>query len=344
MRRLIAPLLGLVLLALAAYALVMYWRQPVAMPAGGYYLDVAPGESLGSLADRLAGDGIVRSGQLLKLYGRATGLDARLHSGEYRFEGRLTSAQILDRIGRGEVVTYRVTLPEGITLARALEILAGARRLDPVLSGPDDRRLLGLAPGRLSAEGLFLPETYRYERGTTDWDILRRAHADLDSALDRLWRNRHVPLPYEEPYDALIMASIVERETGVASERRQVAGVFVRRLQRGMRLQTDPTVIYGLGAGFDGNLTRAHLRDADNPYNTYRHGGLPPTPIALPGMAALHAALNPQEGSALYFVARGDGSHVFSDTLEEHRAAVRTYQLERRSDYRSHPPEGDGVN
>lgn len=338
MRRLIVGLLASGLLfGLAGYVLLDQWRQPLDMPAAGYYLEVSPGDSLSSLSDRLAADGIIRSAWMLNLYGRLTGLDARLHSGEYRLEGRLTAAQILARIGRGDVVTYSVTLPEGITLARALTLLSTAQGLVSTLSGVDDERLLALAAERPSAEGLFLPETYRYERGASDWDILRRAHADLTAALGRLWEQRSVSLPYNEPYEALIMASIVERETGVARERGQVAGVFVRRLQRGMRLQTDPTVIYGLGADFDGNLTRAHLRDADNPYNTYRHGGLPPTPIALPGKPALRAALNPEEGSALYFVARGDGSHVFSDTLEEHNQAVQRYQLQRRSDYRSHP-------
>lgn len=339
MRRLIlVAITAALLLGVAACAWWTQWQRPIAMPADGYYLEVAPGDTLSSLSHRLAADGIIRSRLMLNWYGRFTGLDARLQSGEYRLEGSLTTPEVLAHIGRGDVISYTVTLPEGITLDRALAILRDAPGLTSLLSGTEDDRLLALADGRLSAEGLFLPETYRYERGTTDWEILRRAHDDLMVALDRLWSERSSPLPYSEPYDALIMASIVERETGVARERRQVAGVFVRRLQLGMRLQTDPTVIYGLGASFDGNLTRAHLRDPDNPYNSYRHGGLPPTPIALPGIPALHAALNPQEGTALYFVARGDGTHVFSDTLEAHQRAVREYQLQRRSDYRSHPP------
>jgi UPF0755 protein len=151
------------------------------------------------------------------------------------------------------------------------------------------------------------------------------------------WQHRSQPLPYESPYEALIMASIVERETGLPDERGEIAGVFVRRLQRNMRLQTDPTVIYGLGEEFDGNLRRVHLLDQSNPYNTYRHRGLPPTPIALPGRAAIHAALHPQEGKTLFFVARGDGGHYFSETLAEHERAVRKYQLQRREDYRSAP-------
>jgi UPF0755 protein len=151
------------------------------------------------------------------------------------------------------------------------------------------------------------------------------------------WAARDDGLPYETPYEALIMASIIEKETGLAEERGQIAGVFVRRLRRGMRLQTDPTIIYGLGESFDGNLTRKHLADPANPYNSYRHGGLPPTPIALPGRAAIHAALHPEPGDALFFVARGDGGHVFSASLAEHEEAVRKYQLRRRRDYRSSP-------
>ena len=341
MRRLIvAAITAALLLGVAGYAAWIQWQRPVAMPANGYYLEVAPGDTLSSLSHRLAADRIIRSRLMLNWYGRLTGLDARLQSGEYRLEGNLTTPQVLAHIGRGNVISYTVTLPEGITLERALAIMRDVPGLESILSGSEDSRLLALADGRLSAEGLFLPETYRYERGTTDWEILRRAHDDLMVALNRLWSERSTALPYSEPYDALIMASIVERETGVAQERRAVAGVFVRRLQRGMRLQTDPTVIYGLGARFDGNLTKAHLQDADNSYNSYRHSGLPPTPIALPGISALHAALNPQEGSALYFVARGDGTHVFSDTLEAHQRAVQEYQLQRRPDYRSQPPRG----
>ena len=338
MRRLILLLpIVLLLAALAGYVLRDEWHYAVKMPPEGYYLEVAPGDSLATLSKRLATDGVIRNARMLNLYGRATGLDARLHSGEYRLTGNLTAAQILDFLSRGDVVSYNVTLPEGITLARAVEILSSAPGLDAVLTGPDDRRLPELAEGRQSAEGLFLSETYHYVRGASDWEILRRAHTDLMATLNRLWAGRLLSLPYKEPYEALIMASIIERETGVPEERQQVAGVFIRRLQRGMRLQTDPTVIYGLGTDFDGNLTRVHLRDADNPYNTYRHGGLPPTPIALAGVAALRAALSPQDGSALYFVARGDGTHVFSDTLEQHQNAVRRYQLQRQTDYRSQP-------
>jgi UPF0755 protein len=190
----------------------------------------------------------------------------------------------------------------------------------------DDSVLARLGLDAPSPEGLFFPATYHYEDGDSDLDILARAARRMQKELDTAWQGRRDGLPYTSPYEALIMASIIEKETGRAEERARIGGVFVRRLQRGMKLQTDPTVIYGLGTGFDGNLRRADLR-RDTPYNTYVHHGLPPTPIAMPGADAIAAALDPAPGSALYFVAKGDGAHHFSNSLREHNAAVRRYQL-----------------
>ena len=232
---------------------------------------------------------------------------------------------------------HQVTLPEGITLARAIEILAQQKQLVHELDGVLDQRIAALTSGYPGSEGLFFPDSYQYEKGASDWDILQRAFAAMQRALDEEWQHRSENLPYQSPYDALIMASIVERETGLPEERSEIAGVFVRRLYQNMRLQTDPTIIYGLGDTYQGNLRRKHLEDESNRYNTYRHKGLPPTPIALPGRAAIHAALHPQDGKTLYFVARGDGGHYFSETLAEHQQAVRKYQLNRRQDYRSSP-------
>ena len=196
--------------------------------------------------------------------------------------------------------------------------------------------LLGLPEGS-SVEGWLLPETYHYHKGLSDIDVIGIAYANMQSTLSRLWPSRDQGLPYETPYEALIMASLIEKETGTASERPEIAGVFVRRLQKNMRLQTDPAVIYGLGDRYQGNLTRAHLREP-GPYNTYLNKGLPPTPIAMPGEAAIFAALHPAAGNALYFVAKGDGSHAFSATLTEHEAAVQRYQVRKRSqNYRSSP-------
>ncbi len=339
--------LGLVVvlaLALAAAVGAQYlqrlWQQPLAIPAEGYALAIAPGDSLSTVARELHRQGVLPfHPRLLQAYGRWTGLDARMKRGEYLLPAGLTAGGLLPLLSEGKVIQYLVTLPEGITLARAVDLLGEHETLRRELNGSGDPRIVDLTAAYPSPEGLFFPDSYAFERGASDWQILQRAFDRMQDILTEEWAGRAPELPYESAYDALIMASIVERETGQAYERPAIAGVFVRRLQRRMRLQTDPTVIYGLGDAFNGNLRRHHLQDAANRYNTYRHGGLPPTPIALPGRAAINAALHPAGGDALYFVARGDGSHAFSATLAEHEAAVREYQLRRRSDYRSAPVE-----
>jgi len=300
-------------------------------------VNVAPGDSLRSVVARLQSDGVLAYPRLALYYGRWSGIDSRIKQGEYRLTRGLTIESLLDLLQSGAVIQYQVTLPEGITLTRALEILGQTAEMDGVLEGPADPRLLELVRPHPSPEGLFFPDSYRFTRGTSDWQLLQRAHGKMLQVVAEEWERRAQGLPYETPYEALIMASIIERETGLPEERGAIAGVFVRRLQKGMRLQTDPTVIYGLGASFDGNLRRRNLKDDSNPYNTYRRFGLPPTPIALPGLASIRAALDPEPGDHLYFVARGDGGHVFSATLAEHEEAVRKYQLQRRKDYRSSP-------
>lgn len=340
MRRLLLAVLLLAALA-AAWGTVELrerWRAPLAIPEGGFTLVVAAGDTLRTVAARLHDAGVLRDPLLLRLYGRWTGLDQQLKQGEYLLPAGTTASGALALMQRGDVIRYQVTLPEGITLARAIQILAEQPQINVVLTGPADQRLLDLVAPHAHPEGWFFPDSYQYTRGETDLAILTRAHAAMRVILEQEWARRSEPLPYETPYDALIMASVIERETGLPRERGDIAGVFVRRLNRGMLLQTDPTIIYGLGPAFDGNLRRSHLRDSANPYNTYRHKGLPPTPIALPGRAAIHAALHPADGEALFFVARGDGGHVFSATLAEHNRAVRKYQLQRRKDYRSTPP------
>ncbi len=328
----------LALLALLAIAEVQRrWQQPLSLPEAEFVLLVEPGDSLSSLANRLQRDGIYPDPLLIRAYGRITGIDQQIRHGEYLVPPGATAEDLLLLLREGRVISYQLTLPEGITLSQALQRLAAETTLEAVLDGPDDSRLLDLVAPYSSAEGWFSPNTYRYERGATDLDILRRAHLAMRQTLAAEWESRAEELPYSDPYEALIMASIIERETGMVEERGEIAGVFVRRLNLGMKLQTDPTVIYGLGEEFDGNLRRSHLRDAANTYNTYSHSGLPPTPIALPGAAAIHAALNPGEGDTLYFVARGDGGHYFSRSLAEHQQAVRKYQLQRRKDYTSSP-------
>ncbi len=313
------------------------WKTRLAIPGGGYHFTVKAGESLRSVTTRLHERGVVPYPRLLLLYGRYTGLDTQIKQGEYLLPQYLDIKLLLMLLSEGKVIQYQVTLPEGITLGRALLLLAAESDLEHVMDGVEDAQLLTLTAAHSNPEGLFFPDSYRFERGTSDWQILQRSHQRMQTVLAREWADRAADLPYKSAYEALIMASIIERETGLAQERAEIAGVFVRRLQKKMRLQTDPTVIYGMGKQFDGNLRRVDLRDSANPYNTYRHHGLPPSPIALAGREAIHAALNPAEGDTLYFVARGDGGHVFSATLQAHQKAVRKYQLKRRENYHSSP-------
>ena len=330
-------LLSLLMAVFVATELQRRWELPLAVPAEGFPLTVEQGDSLRSVVRDLKDAGVVQHPLLLLAYGRWSGLDAAMKRGEYHLPRDLTGKTLLLFLQRGEVIEYQVTLPEGITLATALEILAGAEALETVLSGENDERLLALASPHTSPEGLFFPDSYRYVRGDTDWSILQRAYAQMHKILQEAWARHAQDSAVTTPYEALIMASIIERETGLPAERGEISGVFTRRMRRGMLLQTDPTVIYGLGREFDGNLRRVHLVDGGNPYNTYVIRGLPPTPIALPGRESILAALNPEAGNTLYFVARGDGGHVFSETLSQHNRAVRNYQLRRARDYRSSP-------
>ncbi len=300
--------------------------RPVSVPSDGLVYDVGPGMGLIRVADDLGARGILERPRYLVWYARWQG-DTAIRAGRYRIEPGMTPIELLDRLRRGEVVQYALTLPEGIRFDELMAAVDAHEALEHRLAGrtPDEIMDRLGHPGQ-SPEGRFLPETYFFPAGTTDLAFLRRAYAAMESVLEREWRQRAEGLPYRIPDEALIMASIIEKETGRADERPLVAGVFVRRLLRNMRLQSDPTVIYGLGERYLGRLRRRDLR-ADTPYNTYRRRGLPPTPIAMPGRASIHAALHPAAGDSLYFVARGDGGHVFSDDLEAHEAAVRRYRL-----------------
>ncbi|MEM8563359.1 MAG: endolytic transglycosylase MltG [Pseudomonadota bacterium] len=313
------------------------WQQPLRLPAEGQILSVKAGESLRSVAQGLSSAGILTDPKLLILYARWTGADQKIKRGEYLLKPPLGQEELLSLLQLGQVVQYGITLPEGITVKQALELIGGNEALNHLLEGEDDPRLAEIILPYSNPEGLFFPDTYYFARGSSDIELLTRAHTRMIQVLEEEWQDRASELPFESPYEALIMASIIEKETGLAEERGEISGVFARRMQRGMRLQTDPTVIYGLGESFDGNLRRSDLRDDSNRYNTYQIRGLPPTPIALSGREAIRAAVNPEPGTTLYFVARGDGGHVFSDTLSEHQAAVRRYQLQRREDYRSSP-------
>ncbi|MBL7249020.1 endolytic transglycosylase MltG [Alloalcanivorax sp. C16-2] len=272
-----------------------------------------------------------------RLYSAFTGLDSRLYVGEYQLVPGDSLLTLLEKIDRGEVMQRSITLVEGWTFREWRALLEGLDGLEHETRGLEESEIMArLGLPDQHPEGWFAPETYFYTRGTSDLDLLRRALRRQQGILDEAWLSRDEDLPYDDPYQALIMASIIEKETAVPDERGRIAGVFINRLRRGMRLQTDPTVIYGMGEDYDGNIRRSDLRRA-TPYNTYRISGLPPTPIAMPGRDSILAAVRPAPTEDLYFVARGDGSHKFSRTLAEHQRAVREYQLRRRSDYRSHP-------
>ncbi|TYT25607.1 endolytic transglycosylase MltG [Luteimonas viscosa] len=301
---------------------------PLSGMRDGAALVVERGDSfarvLGKLREAGATQGHDAEWQLLA---RQLGADGRIQVGEYALDPALTPRLLLERMRDGKVVSYRFTVVEGWNIRELRAALAKANPLVQTIGELDDAALMeALGHPGTHPEGRFLPETYVYTRGDSDLDLLRRANAALERALQAAWESRAADIPLDNADEALVLASIIEKETGIAEERAQIGGVFTRRLKLGMRLQTDPTVIYGMGSAYDGNIRRADLL-ADTPYNTYTRDGLPPTPIAMAGVDAIRAATNPADGDTLYFVAVGDGSgrHVFSRTLDEHNAAVRQY-------------------
>ncbi|QZP32965.1 endolytic transglycosylase MltG [Pseudomonas sp. DR48] len=342
MRRKLLLLLetGLVLAGLclgaAAWKIHSALEQPLNI-SQEQLLDVPKGTTPTRTFYRLEADGIIKDAFWLRVYWRFNLNRQPLHKGEYRMQPGMTVEGLIDEWKRGDIVQYSLTLVEGWNFHQVRAALAKDEKLEQTLNGLSDSEVMDkLGHAGIFPEGRFFPDTYRFVRGMTDIELLKKAYDRLDEVLAKEWEQRAADVPYTEPYQALIMASLVEKETGVPQERGQIAGVFVRRMAMGMLLQTDPTVIYGLGERYSGKLTRAHLKEP-TPYNTYMISGLPPTPIAMVGREAIHAALNPVAGNSLYFVARGDGSHVFSDDLEAHNNAVREFQLKRRADYRSSP-------
>ena len=300
-------------------------------------LDVPAGATPTGTFNRLQADNTLQDAFWLRLYWRFNLEGQPLHSGEYRMTPGMTARDLIGLWQRGDVVQYSLTLVEGWNFRQVRSALAKHEKIEQTLDGLSDSDVMEkLGHPGVFPEGRFFPDTYRFVRGMTDAELLEKAYDRLDKVLAQEWAQRAPDLPYTEPYQALIMASLVEKETGVPQERGQIAGVFVRRMKIGMPLQTDPTVIYGLGERYNGKLTRAHLREP-TPYNTYTIPGLPPTPIAMVGREAIYAALHPVSGTSLYFVAKGDGSHTFSDDLDAHNNAVREFQIKRRADYRSSP-------
>jgi len=325
--RVLWTMAGILVLAaslLAGYlAIVANWKLK---PAAVTY-SVAPGMSLRQFSRQLYREDVLPDPFSLVWLAYLQGHARDLKAGEYRFRAGITPLQLLDQVVAGRVVEYPFTIIEGWTFKQVMAALANAPKVQKTLVGLSDKDIMArLGRAGQHPEGRFFPDTYYYARGTTDVQLLERAYSKMATLLEVEWEARDTDVPLRSPDEALTLASIIERETGQENERGLIAGVFVNRLRLGMRLQTDPTVIYGMGERYRGNISLADLR-RPTPYNTYVIRGLPPTPIAMPSADAVRAALNPAETDAVYFVSRGDGSHVFSATLAEHNRAVRQYQL-----------------
>ena len=314
------------LLVLSAGGVAWWLQQPMALKAVSVDLSIEPGTPVRAIAREVADAGAQVNPTLLYWWFRLSGQARQIKAGSYEIESDTSPYRLLQKLVRGEESLRAVTLVEGWTFRQFRAALAKEAFLTHDTEGLDAEQIMQkLGKPWIAAEGRFFPDTYTYAKGSSELAVLRRAMRAMDKQLDAAWRQRPPGSLLQSPEQALTLASIVEKETGRASDRDQVAAVFYNRLRLGMRLQTDPTVIYGLGERFDGNLRRSDLL-SDTPWNTYTRAGLPPTPIAMPGKAALHAALHPANSSALYFVARGNGSSQFSNSLEEHNRAVNKYQ------------------
>lgn len=321
----------LIFLVLTGVILFAAWfvyqvNKPVPLPAVPYEFSIEPGSSLKSVAKQLADAGVLHDAWSFVLLSRAMGLASSLKAGDYEIVESTSPLQLLERITKGDINQSEIRFIEGWTFAQLRQTLdehPAVRHDTTNLSAREILQLIGAS--ETAGEGLFFPDTYFFARGSSDTGILRRAYRAMQNHLNTAWAERAINLPLTDPYQALILASIVEKETGKESDRTMVAGVFVNRLRLSMLLQTDPTVIYGLGDRFDGNLRKKDLL-TDQEYNTYIRRGLPPTPIAMPGLASIQAALNPAKTDALYFVAKGNGGSHFSNNLADHNRAVSKYQ------------------
>ena len=321
-------LAALLVLLLATAAAVAWWwlQRPLNLASPGVELSIETGSNPREIAQAWVDAGVMSSPALLYEWFRWSGQARKIRAGSYEIHAGATPRSLLEKMVQGRETLESVRFIEGWTLRQLRTELARAPQLKPATAELSDEQLMAaLGEPGVPAEGRFFPDTYAYSRGVSDLTVLRRAHRSMQQRLAEVWAERDATSPLKSPQDALTLASIVEKETGRAADRGLVAGVFANRLRIGMPLQTDPTVIYGLGAAFDGNLRKRDLL-ADTPFNTYTRGGLPPTPISLPGLASMRAAVRPEATRALYFVARGDGSSVFSETLAEHNRAVNKYQ------------------
>jgi UPF0755 protein len=319
----------MVLVLGGASALGVHWyvnERSLPMTADTVEFRVKPGTSARGVAQAARAAGLEVNEFAFAALARATDTAQALRAGRYSIARGATMAQLMAKLRAGDVLRERLTIVEGVTFGEMRTVLAAAPELRQDSANMTPAQLLvAIGASETHPEGLFAPDTYLYDPGSSDLEVWRRAYRAQMAALQEAWDSRTADLPYRSPYEALIMASIIEKETGQPGERPMIGGVFVNRLKRGMLLQTDPTIIYGLGERFDGNLRKRDLV-TDGPYNSYTRAGLPPTPIALPGRAAIDAALKPAATEALYFVARGDGTSQFSNSLDAHNRAVDKYQ------------------
>jgi UPF0755 protein len=316
-----------VLLAAAVAAGFTYWsRQPIASGEAPIDFTVVTGSTGSSAAQQIAASGVPVNPILFSLYSRVTQKSGKIKAGSYELKPGTTPRRLLEQLVRGEFAQEQLTIIEGWSFKQMRQAIAAHKALKHDTDALSDRDLMEkISPDYKLPEGLFFPDTYLFAKGSSDLQIYKQAHAMLLSHLNAAWDKRDASLPYKTPYQALVMASIVEKETGQKSERGLIAAVFVNRLRLGMLLQTDPTVIYGMGEKYEGKIRKRDL-ETDTPYNTYTRAGLPPTPISLPGVQSLAAALAPAKSDALYFVSRGDGTSQFSGNLSDHNRAVNQYQ------------------
>ncbi|CAG1006087.1 Endolytic murein transglycosylase [Methylophilaceae bacterium] len=324
-------LLRLIGLPLAAALVFLGWMgyfatQPLALQASPLDFTVKAGSTLRSASRQIEEAGVAMPAWQFTLLGRALGKAAEIKAGSYQVAEGVTPLTLLEKLTRGDVTQAEIVLLEGWTFRQMRAALDAHAHVRHDTAGLTERQIMEKLGAEGTAEGRFFPDTYLFAKGSSDLEVLKRSYRQMEKLLLTEWEQRQANLPYASPYEALIMASIVEKETGQSQDRAQIASVFINRLKKGMLLQTDPTVIYGLGERFDGNLRKRDLQ-TDGPYNTYTRTGLPPTPIAMPGLASIQATLHPARTDAYYFVARGDGSSQFSRTLEEHNRAVAKYQL-----------------
>lgn len=309
--------------------IVYFSSTPITLEEDVMEFDIRAGSSLRKISEQLVDQGALNESLSFMVLVRLMGKAGEVKAGNYLIENGTTPYDLFVTITSGKTTQASITFIEGWTFQQMRDVMMRNESIKHITIAYTDEQILeNIGATETHPEGLFFPDTYFFSKGMTDQEILKRAYQSMQTRLNEAWEKREAGLPYKTPYEALIMASIIEKETGRADERKTIAGVFTNRMRIGMRLQTDPTVIYGMGEHFDGNIRRKDLQ-TDTPYNTYTRGGLPPTPIAMPGLASVEAALNPAKTKFIYFVGKGDGSHAFSSTLAEHNRAVVKYQLRR---------------